>query len=51
MTASVALGLPENARITTRGNHTGGGSTFVCDQPSWAVTKSARSWLIDDTPD
>ena len=49
ITVAEALDLPARARITTRGEHIAGGSTFPAAQPSWTVTKSARSWLIDDT--
>lgn len=49
VTAAQALGWPPGHRMVARPG-TGGGKrqTFSTDGPSWALTRSARSWKRDD---
>lgn len=35
-----------SATVNTRGNHAGGGSDFPAGRPAWALTKSARTWIL-----
>ncbi|MZG03976.1 DNA cytosine methyltransferase [Streptomyces sp. SID5614] len=40
-----AIGCP-TGEVTTRGNHTSGGTRFSTTAPAWALTGRARSWTL-----